>query len=910
MRTRIISFLLTIYSIAVGAQVVTTNPAFVTNDYGGEIEIIFDATKGNGGLKDYAGTDVYAHTGVITTASNGAWVHAPSWLDNSPKYKLSALGNNKWKLLITPSLAGYYNLSPGEIVTKLAFVFRNSTASVTGRDTGGGDIFANVYESGLNITFTSPSSHQTLAINSILNIAINASIPSDISLQINGSIVKSTNATTSLQHSQTFSEYGDYMMVASATTNGTTVYDTLYVCIPSPVVHETRPAGLINGINYNDEQSVTLILHAPNKTNVFVIGEFTNWLQKNVYQLKKDGEHWWITIDGLTPGKLYGFQYLVDNQIKISDPYTELVLDPWNDKWINERFNVFPDLTPYPEGKTDGLVSTFQTNKPDYNWEITDFQMPPKESLVIYELLLRDFTPEKTLEAAIGKLDYLKTLGVTAIELMPVHEFDGNNSWGYNPNHFFAPDKAYGTPEMYKKFVDECHKRGMAVILDVVFNHATSQSPFAKLFWNDTTGKPAANNPWMNVDAPHPYSVFHDFDHSYAETRAHFKRALQYWLTEYKIDGYRLDLTKGFTQKQSTEATASNYDQSRIDILTDYYEAAKATKSDVMFILEHFCNNDEEAVLANAGMYLWRNVNHSYSQAAKAVQSNSSFLSMITSPYKWVGYAESHDEERNFYLAKTEGIDAIKSDSLARISRIPLNFAFNLLLPGPKMIWQFGELGFDYSINSFGGRTNEKPSVWGWLDLPHRKAAYDDVSKIATLRKLYPNVFASGNFTLNISELDWTFGRRIALIDSELNLVVLGNFMATNSITAYPNFPKTGNWHNVLTGEIINVLETSMTLSIPAGKVMILADRVIDFPSGIAKKNTTTIEIYPTITNAGFSISTDENIQSVRIFNLEGKLTQTETERNNINIGHLPSGMYIVEIVTQQQTNYTKIIKY
>ena len=99
------------------------------------------------------------------------------------------------------------------------------------------------------------------------------------------------------------------------------------------------------------------------------------------------------------------------------------------------------------------------------------------------------------------------------------------------------------------------------------------------MWWNATSSQTAANNPFFNVTAPHPYSVFHDFNHEYQPTRDYFKRVLQFWINEYKIDGYRLDLTKGFTQNSSTESTASNYDQSRINILTDYYNAAKSAKS-------------------------------------------------------------------------------------------------------------------------------------------------------------------------------------------------------------------------------------------------------------------------------------------------------------------------------------------
>ena len=103
-----------------------------------------------------------------------------------------------------------------------------------------------------------------------------------------------------------------------------------------------------------------------------------------------------------------------------------------------------PNLIDYPTGKTEGRATTLQTNQTAYNWLNTDYTYPEKEKLVVYELLIRDFTDDGTIEAARQRLDYLEELGVNAIELMPFNEFEGNSSWGYNPNYYFAPDKAYG----------------------------------------------------------------------------------------------------------------------------------------------------------------------------------------------------------------------------------------------------------------------------------------------------------------------------------------------------------------------------------------------------------------------------------------------------------------------------------
>jgi len=911
MKKLIISFLVLFVSTWSWAQIITTIPTFVTQD-GGAIDIIYDASLGTAGLKDYTGTDgIYAHTGVITNASSSTsdWKHAPTWGDNSDKYKLTALGNNKYKLTITPDMAAYYGLLAGEKVSKMAFVFRNGLKTKEGKDTGGKDIFIDVYQSGLNAAFSVPSTNQSVTAGTVMNIQFNSSIAANLNLLINGTSVQTASTATNLTYSYTFASANDYTLIASATASGTTVYDTVRICVPTPVTNQVRPAGVKDGINYIDNTTATLVLYAPNKTNVFLIGEFNDWTQLNAYQMKKDGDYWWYTLTGLTPGKLYAFQYLVDGTIKSSDPYTELVLDPWNDKWINQYYSIFPNMKAYPEGKTDGLVATLQTTKTAYNWEIPNFTMPSKENMVIYELLLRDFTREKSLEAAMAKLDYLKNLGVTAIELMPIQEFDGNNSWGYNPSHYFAPDKAYGNPDMYKKFIDECHKRGIAVILDMVFNQASGTCPFALLYWDGVNNRPAPTNPWMNPVAPHPYSVFNDFNHSFSGTKEYFKRVLQYWITEYKVDGYRMDLTKGFTQTVSTESTASNYDQSRIDNLSTYYNAAKAVKSDVMFILEHFCSNDEETTLANKGMYLWRNVNNSFSQAAMGFQSSSDFSGLVTTPRNWVGYAESHDEERNFYKAKLYGNGTIATDSIVRIKRVPLNIAFNTLAPGPKMIWQFGEMGYDYSINSNGGRTNEKPSAWGLLDLAHRKAAADAAAKIISLRRLYPTAFTQGTFSLQTGTGDWSQGRRISLTHNDLNMVVLGNFQNTSTV-GNPGFSKTGTWYNLLTGEAFYVPSTSMTVTMQAGELLIFTDRQINFTNALANPLTDPdCLVYPSITDGRVFISTSTAVKNVNVYNLQGALLRSVSNDNEMDVTNLPRGLYLIEVSTMNGKSTHKIIK-
>lgn len=579
---------------------------------------------------------------------------------------------------------------------------------------------------------------------------------------------------------------------------------------PGEVKTGTMPQGLVEGINVVDASTVTLVLYDLDKNGqrkdyAHVVGDFNQWTLSNDEhsQMTRDEQAgcWWITLTGLEPGREYAFQYYVgmkgEDPIRLADAYTTKVLDPDNDQYIHA--STYDESLTYPKGGR-GIVSTFNTQPEQYSWAVADFQMPVHESMLIYELHLRDFTETGDLEGAMAKLPYLKELGINAIELMPVQEFDGNDSWGYNPCFFFALDKAYGTPRMYKKFIDACHQAGIAVLFDVVYNHATGSCPLAKLYWDSANNKTANNNPYFNVDAPHPYSVFHDFNHESPLVRKFIKRNLQYLLTEYHIDGFRFDLTKGFTQQSSKEATASNYDASRVAILKDYYEAIREVKQDAFVVLEHFCDTREETELAQAGLHLWRNMNNAYCQSGMGWEENSAFTSLYEKEPAWVGYMESHDEERVSYKQKTYGNYDFKTNLATRMDQLEVNAAFFLTVPGPKMVWQFGEMGYDVSIEE-NGRTGRKPLHWEYLEDADRKSVHDTYVHLAELRNAAPELFdATGTFTWKVAVTNWANGR---ILYSESvtgkKLMVMGNF--TNAAINVSLPAEGGDWTNYMTGE-------------------------------------------------------------------------------------------------------------
>ena len=588
------------------------------------------------------------------------------------------------------------------------------------------------------------------------------------------------------------------------------------------------PAGAKDGVAFiNSGKSAIVTLYAPGKNSVSLIGEFNNWLTTaSVMKKTADGNTWWIQVDNLEPNTEYAYQFLVDGTLKVADPYCEKVLDPANDTYISST--AYPNLKAYPTGKTTGVVSVMQANQPTYTWKNNSFLRPDKNNLVVYELLMRDFTTEHSYASTLAKLDYLVNMGINAIELMPVNEFEGNLSWGYNPSFYFAPDKYYGTKTALQNFIDECHGRGIAVILDMVLNHSFGQSPMVQLYFDGS--KPTSNSPWFNVDAKHPYNVGYDFNHESVATKKFSKDVMKFWMQQYKIDGFRFDLSKGFTQKVSTDdATMSTYDASRIAIWKDYNAFIKTIDPNFYVILEHFADATEEKVLADDGMMLWNNLNYNMNEATMGWLGNSDFSWGFYAKHGFtksdglVTYAESHDEERlnykNISFGNMSGTYLIKGNLPTSLKREELAAAFLFSIPGPKMIWQFGELGYDTSID-FNGRTGEKPIKWDYFSDANRKALYDVYAKMIKLKK-NNSIFSSTNSSYNLAG----GVKYIKLVEGTNTVVVVGNFDVASQ-TANIDFGAAGTWLDAF-GTGVNLSSNSYTAVLAPGEYHIFSNTAL-----------------------------------------------------------------------------------
>ncbi|NOU60360.1 alpha-amylase family glycosyl hydrolase [Marinifilum caeruleilacunae] len=817
-----ILFVLLLLPTIVQAQI-TTNPEFP--NVNSEITITFDSSQ-ESRLGTFSG-DLYAHTGVLIEG-NTEWQHViGSWGDNTAQPQLTNNNDGTYTLVITPNITDFYSVPGNEVVRQMAFVFRSADGS---QQTD--DILVDVYDEGLVVTFDAPSDNEMIAKNEVLQVEIKSNISESLSLYLDDVLVETTTTEQEINTTVQSNVAGTHKLEAVAVSGSEEVRKTINFYVREDVVIEDMPAGIIEGINYIDDNTVTLAMYAPNKDFAFVIGDFTNWEINNNYQLKKDEDYFWITIDNLTAGQEYVFQYLIDGNVKIADPYADKLLDPWNDQYISDT--TYPNLIPYPSDKTSEIASVLQTGQTAFNWTDSQFSMPAEEDLVIYELHVRDFVASGDIKTVTDTLDYLQSLGVNVIELMPFNEFEGNDSWGYNPSFYFAPDKAYGTKNDYKNFINECHNRGIAVFMDMVLNHTYGQSPFLRMYFDGS--RPTADNPWYNQEHNFQNTDAHwgyDINHESAATQKLVDRINAYWMNEYHIDGFRFDFTKGFSNKShpnsGSDVWGSDYDADRIRLLKRMADEIWAVKSDAVVIFEHLSENSEEKELAAHGIMLWGNANHDYSEASMGYSSSLNSVSWKNRTWdgpKLVSYMESHDEERMMYRNLNFGNSAGDynvTELNTALARVEAAAAFFFTIPGPKMIWQFGELGYDFSIDE-NGRVGRKPIRWDYYDNTNRKRLYDVFSSLIDI-KINEVAFESNDFVLNTG----SFLKRIEINHSDMDVRVIGNFDVEEG-EIDPNFSQTGSWYDYFSGQEISVSDVNAKITLAPGEYHIYTTKQLTTP--------------------------------------------------------------------------------
>ncbi|MDW8300873.1 MAG: alpha-amylase family glycosyl hydrolase [Bacteroidia bacterium] len=883
------------------AAQVTTNPVIFTSDQA--VTITYDATQSAGQQLvnlPASVTTITAHVGAILVPNGTTWTNVPgTWGDPAAQPKFTRQGTSNIYTLTLPN--GIRSMFPNLAapnntpIYRVGMVFRENgpcggfngvtTACREGKSAQGQDIFLEVNQGTYDIVLSAnrtPNTFVNIGDNVTLNVVSNAA--SNLSIRVNGATVASQTNVTSLSHTYTFAAGATTFKIEAVGVQGSnTVVKSISYVVPLTPSVQAVPSGLRDGINYdpNDASRVTLVFTAPEKRAVYVIGDFNNWQLDNAFLMRRtpgyggsgpnsnpDVNKFWIEITGLTPGVQYGFQYWVydasNNLVRTTDPYCELILDQF-DSFIPAT--TYPNLKPYPTGQ-QGAVGILEPGKQPYQWSqaTLNFQKPDKRRLTIYEAWVHDFDVNRNFQNLIDRLDYLQNLGINALQLMPIMEFNGNISWGYNPTFFCAVDKAYGTREKLKELIDKCHQRGIAVILDIALNHAEFEFPGCKMYWNASLNRPAANNPYFNEVATHPFSVFQDFNHESMYTRNFTKRVVEYWIQEYKIDGYRYDLAKGLTQTNTgSNVNAWNqYDASRVVIIKRIADWQWAADPRSYVILEFLATGGtEEAEYAayrlndpvlggtgQGGMMLWRNMETNYAQNIMGFNTNHYLgdADFANNPFgtgtpftapRVLSYMESHDEERVMYKALQFGNQSNPGHNVrdlnVALKRVEPAILFHTPIVGPKMIWQFGELGYDFSINRCSNgtnnsscRTDPKPLPWVAPQNYHQVAARMDLYRfysIVNQLKLKYDAFMTndvyiredGGLTKMLKITPQPYNPNPSTPNLS-NIVIIANFDVVPR-TVNAEFHVTGTWYSYFQNNaVFNATSTNQPINLDPGE--------------------------------------------------------------------------------------------
>ncbi|MBP1839264.1 alpha-amylase family glycosyl hydrolase [Formosa algae] len=951
MKKTLLAFIFLVITSINYAQVTTSPTTFNTSE---TVTITVDILSSDTDCNTLSNpTKVYMHSGIGDDSNPWGYNVIGNWGTDDGVGEMTNNNNGTWSITITPKT--YYGLTDTQAAsaTKMGMVFRNAAGNQELKATGCSDLFISVGD--FQVTLNTPEENSTTILSSGENLNISASNTAgnaNYTLTANGSILDSKTdiKTYSFTHTNITSNQNYELTI---TQNSNTVTKTFAALVNPGTISQAMADGLENGINYHESDATiaTLVLDAPLKDFVYVAGSFNNWSPSSAYAMKKDPNSgmFWLELTGLTAQNIETYQYWVVDEtpitntpimVKTADPFSTLVLSPFDDPEISSE--TYPNLPDYPTGQ-EREVTVLQTGMSEYDWQVTNFEKPKKEDLVIYEVLIRDFDADRNIQDLIDRIDYFKNLNVNAIQLMPIMEFEGNESWGYNTSFHMALDKFYGTENKVKEFIDVCHQNGIAVILDVALNHAYGRNPMVRMWMEDPDGDgwgdPSSENPYFNTEATHSYSVGSDFNHQQTRTQYYVERVVEHWITDFNIDGFRWDLTKGFTQNctASDENCTNSYQQDRVDILKQYADYSWDLDATQYVIFEHLGQDNEEQEWANykidegKGIMMWGKMTDPYNQLTMGYASDSNFERMGSDAHgftgkRLVGYAESHDEERlmykNLQYGASSGSYNVK-DLTTALQRMETLGAITLTIPGPKMIWHFGDLGMDNSIftctdgsvsSDDSCKLSTKPQPqWteNWLGNESRTAVYNTWSRLNEL-KINEDVF-EGDYTITSGDLT----PRIRIWNSDLastelnDVVIVANFDTTIQ-TVEPDFPSTGTWYDLMDETGKTSISSTDAITLEPGTFKIYGNTM---PQSLGLDDTLlgeTFTVYPNPSRHSFQINT--NTSNVSIFDVTGKRIKQfkghYTSTDTFDVSELKPGLYIVHILNSEgQQHASKLLK-
>lgn len=523
-------------------------------------------------------------------------------------------------------------------------------------------------------------------------------------------------------------------------------------------------------------------LFAPYNTEASLIGDFSDW---EALPMDKDDSGIFSTEVDLADGD-YNYKFRLrskswfleeDTWVDIVDPYASKVIDDENQTGVVH----------IREGKR---------HLDDFEWQHDDKPLPPDHQLVIYEMHVGDFSggdgdaySRGQFKDVTAKLDYLTDLGVNALEIMPVEEYPGEHSWGYNPRHFFALESSYGPSEDLKELVDECHARGIRILKDGVYNHSESSSPLTQIdhdYWYHHEPEDPDNNWGPEFDYEH-----YDENLDTYPARKFIGDVIRYWVSEYHIDGIRFDAA----------AQVGNY-----DFMGWVVQEAKKTAGSKPFyaIAEHIPETPEIVGQGRPMDACWHDSFYftlkslmageqvDFERLKDAIDGQRQGFPGSTN---LVNYLSNHDHNHVFADLGDKGILGAEA-----FKRAWLGAAILMTSIGVPLIWMGQEFG------EYGYKTTEKNKLeWALLGNEENKALRELYKGLIRLRKENSSLhgtdinFFHENRDLGVlAYVRWNGeGSRVAII-----INTSGNYLKDYLV---PSFPADGVWHEWTNDYDLNV---------------------------------------------------------------------------------------------------------
>ncbi len=501
-------------------------------------------------------------------------------------------------------------------------------------------------------------------------------------------------------------KYGRHQLTARAERDGKAGMQEVFFWKLPPHRVDNLPQGTPWGATVNGDGTATFALHAPGKRFVSLVGDFNGWDSfADMMAASPDGT-WWLTRP--VSNGTHRYQFCIEGRQLLADPYARDI--EWKDEAGREGHQPWH------------ARAVLEVGKPPFAWTATNYVRPPLDRLAIYEFHIDDLVPGGGFTGAVAKLDYIRGMGFNAIEPMPWMEFTVDRSWGYNPAFHFAPESAYGTPDDLKRLVDEAHRRGLAVIMDAVFNHMDRNSALYQLYGADYEA-----SPYFRQFRGENWG-FPDLEQSSRAFKRYAADAIRYWMTEYRLDGIRFDATR-FVEWEGYNDWGAGW----------LAWAGRQADPGAFMIAEHL-PSDPDLVRRTEMDTTWGDAFRwnirSFVEEARLDRAE---LARLLDPSRMgfdhaddrIAYTESHDEERVMRILRQKGFSP---DEAAR--RALLALTLTLAAPGPAMVYSGQEFGEDTAKT-----VGSNPLAWkrteGWFGKRARRLQ-DAVRAVATLRDTHP----------------------------------------------------------------------------------------------------------------------------------------------------------------------------